>query len=88
MDGSDLKLVRGVLGITRVEMGERVGMSSSHVAHLEAGDRDITLRTHREVLRLMRSEEFHRQYNRIAALRGELERMQACGDFDRLGGKA
>lgn len=80
MDSEDAKLVRGVMGLTRAEMAERLGTSQSQVTHVENG-RDISRKFHARILRLMRSKDYRRRSARLADIEWELERMYKNGEL-------
>lgn len=81
MDGQDLKLIRSVLGLTRQEMADRLGVSASHLAHVEEGARDVSLPLHGRIMRIMRSDEFSRRTARLSDIRRELEHLEKRGDL-------
>ena len=45
MDGKTLRALRDKLGFTQTEMGEKLGITASAVAHLESGKNKVTQQT-------------------------------------------
>ena len=58
MDKEDIKLVRGVLGLTQQEFSQLTGYSCAHLKGLEAGNRPVNLQFHNKLAEVIHTEAY------------------------------
>lgn len=68
----DLKLIRGVLGMTQVEFADALGYSSAYIRDMESGKLDICLSVHKKIARLLHGDAFREKLDRLDSLWQEL----------------
>lgn len=64
----DFRLIRGVLGITRIQMAERLNCSAASVYLIERGERSITPPMEKALRRVIREENIRGQIQRLTKL--------------------
>lgn len=69
----DLKLIRGVLGMTQVEFADALGYSSAYIRDMESGKLDICLSVHTKIARLLQGDAFREKLERLKQLKQELD---------------
>lgn len=69
----DFRLIRDVLGLTRIQMAERLKCSAASVNLIERGERTITPPMEKALRRVIRDEKIRKQTQRLTKLAKDAE---------------